>query len=193
MLKWLLLITLALVQTILTTGCSTKVSVQEVLQMPMNTKIYTNGNIWYEDPEDISSLNYQKGKILPFGTEIEPIEADSKSLTFRDKETGQKYCINVDSSFMMIPAEFYYKNLLTTKTKNEIIEGIQTSVVEKISKGVIEEGMTRREVLLAYGFPVAHRTPSIKEDTWVYWTDKLSTLRVVFKGDKVVAILKFKD
>lgn len=193
MLKWLLLITLAFTQALLITGCSTKVSVQEVLQMPLDARIYTNCNIWYEDPDDISSLNYQKGKILPFGTEIEPIEADSKSLTFRDKASGQKYCINVDSNFMMIPAEFYYRNILTIKNRNEIIDGIQPSVVEKISKGVIEEGMTRREVLLAYGYPVAHRTPSLKEDTWIFWTDKLSTLRVVFKGEKVVAILKFKD
>jgi hypothetical protein len=43
------------------------------------------------------------------------------------------------------------------------------------------------------GFPVVYRTPSIKEDTWIYLTGKMDTLRIIFAGDKVIDILRFDD
>ena len=174
-------------------GCARVVIVQEALQLPEGAKTYTAYNIWYEDPDNISSLNYQKGRLLPFGTEIEIVEADGRSFTFREKSNGQKFRISYDESWMMIPIEDYLKRLLTTKTPEELVAGIKPSVLEKISKGLVDEGMTRKEVLLAYGYPVVHRTPSLKDDTWIYWKEPLVTTRVVYKGDIVIAILKFDE
>lgn len=174
-------------------GCARVVIVQEALQLPEGAKTYTNYNIWYEDPDNISSLNYQKGRLLPFGTEVEIVEANGRSFTFREKSNGQKFRISYDESWMMIPIEDYLKRLLTTKTPEELVAGIKPSVLEKISKGLVDEGMTRKEVLLAYGYPVVHRTPSLKDDTWIYWKEPLVTTRVVYKGDIVIAILKFDE
>ena len=174
-------------------GCARTVIVEEVLQLPQGAKIYTNYNIWYEDPGSVSSLNYQKGKLLPFGTEIEIVEADGKSFTFREKDNRLKFYISYNESWMMVPIEDYLKRLLTTKDRQELAAGVRPSVLEKISKGIVEEGMTRKEVLLAYGYPVVHRTPSLKDDTWIYWQEPLMTTRVIFKGDNVIAILKFDE
>jgi len=178
---------------VLFSGCARTVIVQEALQLPEGAKVYTNYNIWYDDPDDISSLNYQSGKFMPFGTEVEIVEADGRSFTFREKSNGQKFRISYDESWMMIPIEDYLKRFLTTKDREQLSAGIKPAVLDKVSKGLVDEGMTRKEVLLAYGYPVVHRTPSLKDDTWIYWIKPLVTTRVVFKGDIVIAILKFDE
>ena len=178
---------------VLFSGCARTVIVQEALQLPEGAKVYTNYNIWYDDPDDISSLNYQSGKFMPFGTEVEIVEADGRSFTFREKSNGQKFRISYDESWMMIPIEDYLKRFLTTKNREQLSAGIKPAVLDKVSKGLVDEGMTRKEVLLAYGYPVVHRTPSLKDDTWIYWIKPLVTTRVVFKGDIVIAILKFDE
>lgn len=172
-------------------GCARKIIVPEVLQLPEGSKVYTAYNIWYENPTDISCMNYQKGKLLTFGTEVEIIGADDTSISFKDKKTNKKFTIRYTETWMMMPMENFIKRLLTTKDRKALTEDMKQVIVEKISRGVVEEGMTRKEVLLAYGYPVAHRTPSLEEDTWIYWSDKLSSIRVVFKNEKVIAILRF--
>jgi hypothetical protein len=53
-------------------------------------EIYTAFNLYYEDADSISSLNYLKGKILPFGTEVEISRATKTSISFKDKSTGEE-------------------------------------------------------------------------------------------------------
>lgn len=184
-------------------GCARRIIVSEALQLPEGSKIYTRCNIWHKDPEDISAVNYHTGTILPFGTEVENVEAYMGSVTlrpfleknrgtvsFKDKKTGQEFEIYYDETWMMIPMEEYLRRIFTDKPQKDQAKGIKSSVYEKIIRGIAEEGMTRKEVLLAYGYPVVHRTPSLLEDTWVYWDAKMNTVRVVFKKDKVTAILK---
>jgi hypothetical protein len=184
-------------------GCARNVIVSEALQLPEGAKIYTRCNIWYQDPDDISAVNYHTGNILPFGTEVEEVEADMGSVTirpfleksrgsvaFKVKKTGQEFYISYDETWMMIPMEEYLRRIFSDKPQKDLAKGIKSSIYEKIIRGIVEEGMTRKEVLLAYGYPVVHRTPSLLEDTWVYWDAKMNTARVIFKKDKVTAILK---
>ena len=63
-------------------GCR-QIIVAEVLQQPLGKKIYLRQNIWYENPKEISGLNIQKGKILNFGTEVEPVKATDYSISFK--------------------------------------------------------------------------------------------------------------
>jgi outer membrane protein assembly factor BamE (lipoprotein component of BamABCDE complex) len=181
----------ALFAAICFSGCK-QLPVNEIIQTPVDGKIYTAHNIWYTDPSNISSVNVQQGAILPFGTEVEVISAYKDSIKFKDKKTGKEYYIDYRKDWMMAPIENYIKQLLTCKSPEELTKGIAPATLEKLKRGIVEEGMTRREVLMAYGYPVPHRTPSLKEDTWIYWTDKMMTMRVVFKGDKVMAMLEFK-
>jgi hypothetical protein len=191
---------------LLAAGCARKVIVSEALQLPEGSRIYTRCNIWHQDPEDISAVNYHTGTILPFGTEVEEVEAYMGSVTlrpflerargsvsFKVKETGQEFEIDYDETWMMIPMEEYLRRIFSDKDQKALTKGIESSVFEKIIRGIVVEGMTRKEVLLAYGYPVVHRTPSLLEDTWVYWDSKMNTARVVFKKDKVSAILKIGD
>ncbi len=54
-----------------------------------------------------------------------------------------------------------------------------------IEEGTVEPGMTKDEVVMALGYPPAHRTPSLSASMWTYWANRWATFEVYFDGDKV--------
>jgi len=48
--------------------------------------------------------------------------------------------------------------------------------------------MTREEVIMAIGYPPAHRTPSLSQPEWHYWKDRWHEYTVVFEGDRVARV-----
>ena len=59
--------------------------------------------------------------------------------------------------------------------------------------GEVVPGMSRQEVLFAYGPPPACRTPSLRNETWIYWIAPEQTIRVVFRNDKVRNIINTNE
>ena len=61
--------------------------------------------------------------------------------------------------------------------------------VEKlIEQGVVDVGMTRDQVLMALGYPPAHRTPALDAPVWTYWQNRWATMQVYFDGDRVARV-----
>jgi hypothetical protein len=182
------------VATLLLCGCqSDEISVYEVLQIPDSAKVYTAHNLWYndnpgDDEEEISALNYQKGMIIPFGTEVKIDEVDDDCVTFTTVKDGRQYELDFPQKWMLFPVREYIKQAFTGKSEQDLEKEIAPEKLKFIKKGIVEKGMTREEVILAYGYPAPFRTPSLEEDTWIYWTEPMRSKRVVFKKDKVTAI-----
>ena len=173
------------------TGCR-QIIVAEVLQQPLGKKIYLKQNIWYENPEEISCLNIQKGKILNFGTVIEPVRATDYSLSFKT-EDGKKFTINYDYSLIMLPMEGYIKQIFTLKNRAELTKGMKPEHIKLLMAGKVERGSTKAQVLLGCGTPAACRTPSTLNSTWIYWLNKDSVYRVVFRREKVNAFIDINN
>jgi outer membrane protein assembly factor BamE (lipoprotein component of BamABCDE complex) len=181
-------------------GCTT-VYVNQVLQVTEDTRLHTAYNIWYDDPSEISSVNYHKGKIIPFGTEVEISYAmckpfwdkDYGKIIFKTKKDGKQFIIRFDQAWILIPLEEFIRRTFTVKNGKELAGNISPALYEKLSKGIVEQGMSRKQVLLAFGYPVPHRTPSFLDDTWIYWDSRMDTVRVVFNKDKVSDILRLED
>ncbi|MBN1864187.1 MAG: hypothetical protein JW808_04740 [Victivallales bacterium] len=171
-------------------ACVTPVNISEALQLPESAKLYTSYNIWYEIPWNISSLNYQRGKMIPVGTEIKLLGADSSKIQFQVLSTGNSYTIEYHEKWAMKPVEEFLKEFVTTKDRSEQTEGISPEVRKNILNGIVEKGMTRNEVEMAFGPPSPHRTPSKDLSTWIYWDSRFVTKRVIFKGDKVLEVLR---
>lgn len=165
---------------------------EEALQAPAHARFYTACNLWYETPEAVYVPTVLKGNIIPFGTEVVFISANQSSLKFKDVETGATYSISFDQGMMMMSMEEFLKKAFSTKSSDDVAKELRPSIYEKLKRGVVEEGMTRDMVLLAYGLPAPSRTASLKDDTWIYWDDTLKSRRVIFKGEKVVTVLDFE-
>ena len=184
-----LLIAAATSALFLLTSCARTVIPEEVLQIPEFTPVYTSFNLWYDAEGVMTSANIQKGSILPFGTEIEFVEADTDRIIFKRVSDGKVFKLKYSLDRTLVPIEQYIKRLFILRSKKELTIGIRPVIQEKISRGIVEKGMTRNEVLLAYGPPPPMRTPSETVDTWIYWTDDGVTVRVVFFGDRVIDII----
>lgn len=188
--KKLFLLGIATLGLIFLSGCVTPLNVGEVLQLPNDAKLYTRYNIWYEIPWDISSINYQRGKIIPFGTRIKLVSADPQRIKFEVVSTARTYTIAYHEKWFMQPIDGYIKQLVTTKDRSEQTKGISPEIRRLMLKGEIKKGMTKDEVEMTYGPPSPHRTPLRESLTWIYWDNRFVTKRVIFKKDKVIDILK---
>ena len=173
----------------LLTSCARTVIPEEVLQVPEFTPVYTAFNLWYDQDGTMNSMNIQQGTILPFGTEIEFIDANTDRIRFRRVSDRKEFTLKYNEDRSIIPIEQYIRRLFGFRTEKELRLGVRPIIYEKIRRGVVEKGMTRQEVLLAFGPPPAMRTPSETVDTWIYWTDDGVTRRVIFFGDKVLDVI----
>jgi len=166
-------------------GCAHPMIVSEVLQSPEQAPIYTRYNLWYTDPMHMDTLNMLKGEILPFGTEVEITSASDREICFTTVADKRKFRIKFTSDYRMMSAEDYLRELFSMKNESDLTVGVHPLTVEKLKAGIVEKGMTRQEVELAFGPPCAFRTPSPRLDTWCYWTEYLVGKRVIFTGDVV--------
>jgi hypothetical protein len=187
--KKFFLLGIAVLGLVLITGCVTPINVGQVLQLPEGAKLYTTYNIWYEIPWNISSINYHRGKIIPFGSEVKIISMTPRNIKFQVLQTGRQYTIVYYEKWGMQPIEDFIKQLVTEKTRSEQTKGIAAEVKQAILRGDVQKGMTRKEVTMAYGAPSPHRTPLLEGSTWIYWKNRYTTQRIIFKNNKVIDIL----
>ena len=174
---------------LLLTGCARTVSPAEVLQIPEHASVRTAYNLWYLDPMEMDTLNYLQGSVLPFGTEVFLTRATDQEICFRTAGTPSKeFRIHFSDQYRFQSVEDYIRELFTTKTTDDLTLGIRPITIEKLKRGIVEKGMTRQEVALAFGPPCAFKTPATSHNTWVYWTDFLVSKRVIFNKGKVMDI-----
>ena len=176
-------------------GCASPEPVvfAEVLQQKLDDKIYTACNIWYTDPAGIDCRNVQQGSFIPLGTEITPVSADNTTRKITFKAQGKTFTINFKSGIRLCTMRDYIAQTFTAAAPEEIFKDIPANVRRRIERGEVVPGMTRPQVLLAYGPPPAARTPDTRNETWIYWVSDTQTIRLVFRGDTVRQILNLAD
>ncbi|MBP5586212.1 MAG: hypothetical protein J6Y92_07665 [Lentisphaeria bacterium] len=170
-------------------GCANRLIVSEVLQTPEQARIYTRYNLWYTDPMKMDTLNTLKGEILPFGTEVVITSATDREICFTTVNDKRDFRIKFSTDYRMMSAEDYLRELFSMQNEADLTVGIRALTIEKLKAGIVEKGMTRQEVELAFGPPCAFRTPSPTLDTWCFWTDFLVGKRIIFTRNVVSDIL----
>lgn len=100
------------------------------------------------------------------------------SLTTRD---GKKILVEYNSKNMGMSLQGYIN--LITSPKPVSLEGLSEKDLEGIRLGRALVGMTKKGVMMALGYPAAHRTPSLEDNIWVYWKNRFTTKEVIFGQD----------
>ena len=59
-----------------------------------------------------------------------------------------------------------------------------------IKAGRAFKGMTKKGIRIALGYPAEHRTPSLDDNSWTYWTNRFKTTVVEFNGNGRVASVR---
>lgn len=170
-------------------ACARTINSAEILQIPEHATVRTAYNLWYTDPMEMDTLNYLQGTILPFGTEVRLTRVTDQEICFKTVNAPvQEFRIHFTDQYRMQTQEDYIRELFTTQTTDDLTLGIRPLTIEKLKRGIVEKGMTRQEVILAFGPPCAFKTPARANSTWVFWKDFLVAKRVVFNEDAIVDI-----
>ena len=84
-----------------------------------------------------------------------------------------------------------YIDLITSPTANPVdLAGFSETDQKGIREGKPYKGMTKEGIRIALGYPAAHKTPSLEENTWIYWQTRYTTLEVVFDETGKVARIR---
>jgi hypothetical protein len=152
-------------------------------------------NLHYEEPE-INDANYLRGATVPFGTRIEITKVSHNRVTFQPVGHPPLTLAFKYGEKNLTMEQYIDRLFVTEDPRAEFARpGHDKKLAADISKrrklideGVVQKGMTKHDVLLALGYPPAHRTPSLDASAWTYWQNRWVTMVVHFDGDKVSRI-----
>lgn len=183
-----------------------------VKKLQSNQDLYTAYNL-YAFGNKVHSINYKHGKMIPVGTKIKKIYFKSYYLAESiDYDSARKISVRTASENGMVnrndsrltfvtddDIEYHYifkyrhhprksfaatfSAIIATEDFSQQSKGFNSEVVEAIKKGVVIEGMTRAQVIMAMGYPPEHKTPSIDSPEWLYWMDKTATKKICFNHE----------
>jgi hypothetical protein len=152
---------------------------------------YTGVNIWFEKPKGIVTTNFHRGDMLAAGTQIKVTKAKKDYLKFIID--GKKYRL-------IYAAKHHRKVTMNAVLKRTFfaenpMEGSNYSGFSKMEKdnikaGTIEKGMSKNAVLMAYGYPPDHKTPSTDENVWTYWISRFQTTILSFDNSGTLIDIK---
>lgn len=83
-----------------------------------------------------------------------------------------------------------YVDLIASPAKVSL-SGLSQIDRKGISEGKAYEGMTKDGVRMALGYPAIHKTPSLQENTWIYWRNRFRTMAVEFNQRGVVTLVRY--
>ena len=127
----------------------------------------------------ISDINYdeQGTSIVAVGT---PARITAYDFRWFDADLGGKpQRIKNDYSRNITLADFAKRYVVTEDPKQKMA-AFPPAVRDAIVVGKVAPGMTREQVLMAIGYPVAGENPSLDALTWRYWRDSWSEYQVIF-------------
>lgn len=116
--------------------------------------------------------------IIPAGSPVVIEKKSRKGFSF----LSQNEAIRVDFEFHQPRMGMDVDQYIGLITSNQPLSLQKFSSLDRkgIKEGKALVGMTRDGVMTALGYPAAHRTPSLENTTWVYWTNRFRTLAVDF-------------
>ncbi len=122
--------------------------------------------------------------IIPRGSKITILKKNRKRFIFKDEKTQKKITFDYHAGRMGMKINDYIA-LITSPTpvSNKDLSKID---LKGIKKGKALKGMTREGVKAALGYPAAHRTPSLDDSRWIYWTNRFRTIAVEFDDKGLV-------
>ena len=137
------------------------------------------------------TANFQKGFIVPVGTPISNLEKHRGYATFVDVKTGLNHKINFERDHHPNKtSEEIFDRIFTTKTYEELTQGLSKTDIALIQNGEVKKGMSKAAVLISLGYPPESRTPTTHVKMWRFWKHRNHSYVVHFQGENVSKIVE---
>jgi len=130
----------------------------------------------------ISDVNYvdSSKQIVPVGT---PVKATGygRYRVFIEFD-GKKQAIGNDYSRTVKMTEFAQRYIVPADP-TKALPDMPRKVREAVVSARVTRGMTRAQVLMAVGYPIASATPDLDAPVWRYWTSRSAEYQVYWGAD----------
>ncbi len=146
---------------------------------PVGEPIYTAYNMWFDDPDDMWCINFKKGKRIQAGTQVWDIEVDDEAISF----TTDRGDFTVNFNRRWHPGRSihdYNEMMFSVRDLGALTQGMSESEIKAIKTGRVIKGMSKDAVMVSFGPPAEHRTPTLEGNSWVYWTTRHNKRAVRF-------------
>ena len=150
-------------------------------------KTYYTQHTFYTFKNKYDTTNYHIDTLVPINTVVKVTDEGGSSMEFEIPSLG-----NMTVKFKNIEK---YSHADMAKVKKRLlgtskvdISKSSKKIQDAIKTGQVITGMTKQEVLEAYGYPPAHATPSLDSNSWKFWKTRWNTMIVYFTKDKVSRI-----
>lgn len=143
---------------------------------------YMRHCIWYEN-EACDTTNYTRGTLVPINTKVTLVELNGEKMSIRINSSREVVKIDNTRKYSKKSMSVIARNMLSSKEVP--IEEFGREMAQNIRNGELHLGMTKEQVVMTRGWPPAHKTPSLDQNTWVYWTSRFATHTLVFRDGKL--------
>jgi outer membrane protein assembly factor BamE (lipoprotein component of BamABCDE complex) len=143
-------------------------------------------NLRYERTT-ITDVNYQRGTLIPVGTPVQVTRVTNKGVVF-EAPNHPPITLVLKYGRRQLSLDDYLDRILVATDPRRALARLPKRTRTAIEEGRVEPGMTREQVLMAIGYPPAHRTPTLSSPEWLYWRNRWETFTVRFKGDRVTSV-----
>lgn len=174
----------------------------DVVQLPPPPKpassIYTAYNIWYEKPDAIWSVNYHVGTFIPAGTEIINLQSGTSrrrvpTLSFQVVGNPLTYTIHFQAEYHPgMTVQQFANRAFSGADFDTLTLGMTPQETKCIKQGVLEPGMRKNAVLIAYGYPPEHQTPTVERNQWYYWERRFDRVAYTFNDRGLLETWKYE-
>ena len=139
----------------------------------------------YTDPPNDHVIIPSNTKIL-----IKPWKRFRKNFGFRyELPDGRLGVFEVPERRVGVSVEEYEELILSPKPVP--MKGFSAVDMKGIKKGKAYKGMTKKGVMTALGYPAAHRTPSLDDNQWIYWRNRIRNFTVEFNSKGIVVNVRY--
>ncbi len=154
---------------------------------------YTQWNIHYSAANNTGSVTnwteFAGHDFIPVNTRV-----SAKSIgnwIYITSESESRVRLSAKSAYMNMSRAQYIEMLLAPAPMD--VSAMSDIDRKGISDAKVHMGMSKEGVKAALGYPAAHKTPSLDNDTWMYWKDRFGRRKVRFDANgKVVEFTRYK-
>lgn len=146
-------------------------------------KLYLQANLWFHNPMKIPSIVYHKGPMLYAGTQVKILDITRRGMKFKTVKDDVTYRIIFYRKYHPgLTAEDYAKLYFgpDNPLKGATYAGFTKAEKRAIEMGELTVGMSKKAVIMAYGYPPQHMTPSTNLNVWSYWKSKFHSMEIKF-------------
>ncbi len=153
-----------------------------------DTEVYLKFNLRYDAARNTAScINYQNGIIVPAGSKVRIISYNANKINF-ELPDKTRIVMEYQKKYTGIAVEAWLDRVTSPTDPSAEWKEFDETEMKGIKSGKALVGMRKEAVLVALGYPAAHRTPAIEHDRWVYWSNRFAEFGVVFSSNRVVDV-----